>query len=188
MAKDSPKAPSQTLVDLRRDLDEQTEELSSLLRSVDDAQLLRRPPSGKWSPVEHVDHLIKVNQAYLSGIEAALNRGRAAGKTGPGPFKGSVVGRFFARSMEPPVKLRMKTMAAMKPASELAVEPTLALFLDLQGSLRELMTAAEGLDLDAIRMSSPFMKLVRAPAFSWFSVLLAHNRRHIWLIRETLGG
>jgi len=187
MPKDSSKAPPQTLVDLRRDLDEQTEELSSLFRSVDDVRLLGRPPSGKWSPVEHVDHLIKVNQGYIGGLEAALNRGRAAGKTGTGPFKGSVVGRFFARSMEPPVKLRMKTMAAMKPAAELAVEPTLAVFLDLQGSLRERMTAAEGLDLDAIRMSSPFMKLVRAPVSSWFSVVLAHNRRHIWLIREALG-
>ena len=188
MAKNSSQAPPQTLVELRRDLDEQTEDLSSLFRSVDDAQLVRRPPSGKWSPVEHVDHLIKVNQGYLRGIEMALNRGRAAGKTGTGPFKGSVVGRFLARSMEPPVKRRIKTMAAMKPSSELAAEPTLAVFLDLQGSLRELMTGSEGLDLDAMRMSSPFVRLVRAPVFSWFSVLLAHNRRHIWLIREALAG
>ena len=45
-----------------------------------------------------------------------------------------------------------------------------------------------GTDLDAIRMASPFMKLLRAPAFSWFVVLTAHNRRHIWLIRQTLTG
>jgi hypothetical protein len=187
MSQNAPQAPSRTLADLRRALDEQTEELSSLFRSTEEALLVRRPPTGKWSPVEHVDHLIKVNQEYLGGIERALDRGRAAGKAGTGPFKGSVVGRFFARAMEPPVKRRVKTMAAMQPASELAAEPTLAVFLDLQGRLREILAAAEGLDLDGIRMSSPFVKLLRAPVFSWFSVLLAHNRRHIWLIREALG-
>ncbi len=187
MSNDSRHTPPRTVADLRRALDEQSRDLSSLFHTVDDAQLVRRPPSGKWSPVEHVDHLIKVNQDYLRALDQALGRGRAAGKTGTGPFKGSVVGRFFARSMEPPVRRRMKTMRAMLPDSDLPVEPTLAVFLDHQASIRELLVAAEGLDLDAIRMSSPFVKMVRAPVFSWFSVVLAHNRRHIWLIRNGLG-
>lgn len=182
----TPQVPARSIADLRRELDEQTDELTSLFGAVDDARLGRRPPTGKWSPVEHVDHLIKVNQGYLRSLDQALGRGRAAGSTGTGPFRGSVVGRFFARAMEPPVKRRMKTMKAMQPESELAVEPTLAVFVDHQTSIRELLANAEGLDLDAIRMSSPFMKVLRAPVFSWFSVLLAHNRRHIWLIHEAL--
>lgn len=186
MTSNSQRAQARNIADLRRELDEQTEELASLMRSTDRDRLTRRPPTGKWSPVEHVDHLIKVNKDYIAALEHALQKGRAQGRTGSGPFKGSVVGRFFARSMEPPVKTRVKTMAAMKPDSDLAVEPTLAVFLDLQGGVRELLTLAEGLDLDGIRMSSPFLKLVRAPAFSWFCVVLAHNRRHIWLIREGL--
>lgn len=188
MGNDSRHSPAGTVAELRRALDEQSGELSSLFHTLDDAVLARRPPSGKWSPVEHVDHLIKVNQGYLRALDQALGRGRAAGKTGTGPFKGSVVGRFFARSMEPPVKRRMKTMKAMLPDHDLAVEPTLAVFLDHQASLREILATAEGLDLDAIRMSSPFVKVVRAPVFNWFSVVLAHNRRHIWLIREALEG
>ncbi len=186
MAANAPHRSARTAADLRRDLEEQTEELASLVRSTDDSLLIRRPPSGKWSPIEHVDHLIKVNAEYIAALEQALLKGRDQGRTGAGPFKGSVVGRFFERSMEPPVKARVKTLSAMKPDSDLAVEPTLAVFLDLQGRLREVLTQAEGLDLDGIRMRSPFLKLLRAPVFSWFGVILAHNRRHIWLIREGL--
>ena len=178
--------PPRTVADLRHDLDEQSEELASLVRSTDAELLVRRPPSGKWSAVEHVDHLIKVNRGYAGALEAAVAAGRAAGRTGTGPFRGSVVGRFFARSMEPPVKMRVKTMSAMQPDAQLAVEPTLAVFLDTQGRLKALLDDAEGLDLDAIRMASPFARLLRAPVFSWFVVVTAHTRRHVWLVRETL--
>lgn len=186
MAHHAKKDPPRTTADLRFDIEEQTEELASLLRANDDGRLVRRPAGGKWSAVEHVDHLVKVNRRYLRALESALASGQAAGRTGTGPFRGSVLGRFFAGSMEPPVKLKVKTMAAMQPDADLAAEPTLAVFMDLQGQLVTLLREAEGLDLDAIRMASPFMRLLRAPVFNWFVVLTAHNRRHIWLIRRTL--
>ena len=178
--------PPRTTADLRLDVQEQSEELASLFHATDDAVLVRRPPSGKWSAVEHVDHLVKVNREYLAALESAVASGRAAGRIGAGPFRGSLLGRFFASSMEPPVKMKVKTLAAMQPDSELAPEPTLAVFQDLQERLLALLRDAEGLDLDAIRTASPFMKLLKAPVFNWFVVLTAHNRRHIWLIRQTL--
>ncbi|NNF37431.1 MAG: DinB family protein [Gemmatimonadetes bacterium] len=186
MAHHAKKDPPRTTADLRLDIEEQSEELASLFQATEDARLMQRPPSGKWSAVEHVDHLAKVNRGYLAALESAVASGRAAGRRGAGPFRGSVIGRFFAASMEPPVKMKVKTLAAMQPDAELAPEPTLAVFQDLQERLLALLREAEGLDLDAIRMASPFMKLLRAPAFSWFVVLTAHNRRHIWLIRQTL--
>ena len=186
MAHHARKDPPRSTSDLRLDIDEQTEELASLFAATPDATLVRRPPSGKWSAVEHVDHMIKVNRGYMAALSPTVAAARAAGRTGAPPFKGSVFGRFFARSMEPPVKMKVKTLAAMQPDSELAPEPTLAVFQDLQAGLAELLREAEGLDLDKIRMASPFMSLVRAPVFNWFVVLTAHNRRHIWLIRETL--
>ncbi len=169
-------------------LDAQTDELVSLLRALDDPRVIRRPAEGKWAVIEHVDHLVKVNARYADALGDALNRGWTAGKTGAGPFRGSVVGRFFARSMEPPVRKRIKTMKAMEPGTALEIDATRAAFEDAQNRIRELLARAEsdGLDLDGIRMGSPFLPLVRAPVSSWFAVVTAHTRRHIWLIRETL--
>lgn len=178
-----------TPADLIRDLDAQSDELGTLLRSTDDPRLVRRPAEGRWAVVEHVDHLVKVNARYADALGEALEGGRAAGRTGPGPFKGSVIGRFFARSMEPPVRRRIKTMSAMEPGAALTLDVTRHAFDEAQARLRRLLESAaeSSLDLDRIRMGSPFLPLVRAPVFSWFCVVTAHTRRHIWLIRETLG-
>lgn len=182
------RAPAETAADLAREVEAQRAEVEAIHESVDPDLLVRRPPSGKWSAVEHVDHLVKVNRRYADAIEAALRRGREKGRTGSGPFRGSWLGRRFAGAMEPPVKMKVKTVSAMQPDPDLSPHSTLKAFADVQDRLVALLRDAEGLDLDRIRTSSPFARILRAPVFSWFCVLSAHNRRHIWLMRGTLEG
>jgi hypothetical protein len=50
------------------------------------------------------------------------------------------------------------------------------------------MGDARGIDLGRARFSSPFARVFRLSLGTGFSVLLAHNRRHIWLIREVMAG
>jgi hypothetical protein len=49
---------------LRR-LDDAQQQLRRLLRGVDPARLTARPPSGNWSVLENVRHLLFVEQAHL---------------------------------------------------------------------------------------------------------------------------
>ena len=48
------------------------------------------------------------------------------------------------------------------------------------------MEEARGVDLGRARMSSPFVKILRFSVGAAFGILLSHNRRHIWLIRELM--
>ena len=48
------------------------------------------------------------------------------------------------------------------------------------------MESSRGLDLGAIRFGSPFFKLLRFSLGTGFEVVLAHDRRHVWLIRELM--
>lgn len=46
-------------------IDEARATLIRLVRTVDSRRLARRPPSGKWSPIENVRHLLFAEQSHL---------------------------------------------------------------------------------------------------------------------------
>jgi hypothetical protein len=48
------------------------------------------------------------------------------------------------------------------------------------------MDDAWGVDLGKARFSSPFLRVVRLSLGTGLSLLLAHNRRHVWLAREVM--
>ena len=52
----------------------------------------------------------------------------------------------------------------------------------------QLLRAADGIDLDKARFTSPFASFLKMPVYSAYNVLLAHARRHIWLAKEIAGG
>ena len=89
--------------------------------------------------------------------------------------------------MGTPVKRRMKTPKKLEPQADLGRETVRAEFVDLRNDLANLLRAADGLDLDAIRMTSPFLSLLKMPLYSFYQVLLIHGRRHIWLAKEIAG-
>lgn len=166
-----------------QELTEQLEEIGSdahvLLSGLTDAQLWQRPPAGGWSVGECLAHLNTVGRLYLEKLEPALAKAHAEGVTGQGPFRVGLIGGFFARSQEPPVRLKLKAPRAFAPVSEPQAGVTEA-FLALQDALRSLIERADGLDLGRITVSSPITNLLRLNVFEAMSVVLAHERRHLW--------
>ena len=65
-------------------------------------------------------------------------------------------------------------------------EAALADFTRLQARMAETIEASRGLDLGRVRFGSPFLSLLRFSLGAGFEMLLAHNRRHIWLVHELL--
>ena len=88
--------------------------------------------------------------------------------------------------MEPPPKKRMKTFKNMVPDPGTTPEEAVDDFVRLQGRMAELIEASRGLDLGRVRFSSPYMRVLRFSLGTGFEMLLAHNRRHIWLVHELL--
>lgn len=162
----------------------QRDEVSEFLRGLDDETFSRRPEPNRWGPGEQIAHLPITDRPYLDVIRQAQAEGRAAGLEGDGPFRGGAIGNWFGRSMEPPVKRRFKTPKKLYPAPELDRDTVLADFETVRNEMIELLETGDGLDFDRIRMTSPFMKLLKMPIYSAYHVLLIHARRHIWLAKE----
>ena len=166
---------------------DQQARVRALFESTDAERLVRRPIPERWSVVEHIAHIGLTDRPYLERIHWALEKGRVAGRLGSGPYRGGVIGNWFARSMAPPPKRRMRTTKRLEPPIDLDPVDVLADFEARCDALVASLVAADGLDLDALRMSSPFLALLRMPVSSAYRVLVGHGDRHLWLVEEMLG-
>ncbi len=146
-----------------------------------------RPDETRWSVTGHVTHVVIINRAYLGAIEAAIDRAEEKGPRGDGPYRHPAIAKWFVRNMEPPPKQRMKTMRSMVPDPGADPERAEADFAAVQERMGSLLERARGLDLGRVRFGSPFFRLLRFSLGAGFEMLLAHNRRHLWLAREVMG-
>jgi hypothetical protein len=177
--------PSRTrdLDDLVAECHRQDREIAELFEGLDAGLASRKPDPAKWSMAGHLAHVVILNGRYLPVMEAAIREARASGVTGDGPFRHPWFASWFARQQEPPPKMRIRTARAMVPDPEREGD-ALAEFRSLQIRLAGAIDAARGLDLGRVRFASPFLSILRLSLGTGFEILMAHNRRHIWLIHE----
>lgn len=172
---------------LLAEIERQHHEAADMFDAVSTEGACWRPDEARWSMTGHLAHLGLVNAEYLTFMEELLAEARAEGATPPrsdGPYRHPWIAKWFVRTMEPPVKRRMKTFRPMVPESDIDPAEALATFQDHQARLRDLVEASRGLDLGRIRFSSPFLAVLRFSLGTGYDLVLAHNRRHLWLIRE----
>lgn len=149
---------------------------------------LVRVEEDRWSPAEQIEHVSLTDPPYLEVIDQALREAHLRGTLGEGPFRGGKLGNWFARSMAPPVKRRMKTFKALHPATDLTPEEVVQRFEKVRSDLVAGLERARGVDLDRATIRSPYMKLLKLPLYSAYQVLLSHGDRHLWLARGMLEG
>jgi len=162
----------------------QTQEVADLVAAAGPERLPERFIPEKWSVLEHIGHLSLTNGPYLDAIEAAA--ANAAHRTSENEFRGSWFGRWFVGTMEPPPKLRLPTTRALTPKADLRADRVVADFMATQKRTEELLDSVDGLDLDRLSIRSPVLALIRLRLSDAFALMEAHNRRHLWLMREVL--
>lgn len=172
---------------LLAEVERQHHEVDDLFERVPREAALWRPDATRWSMTGHLAHLGITNGKYLGAIEESVRESRASG--GPasdGPYRHPPISRWFVRAMEPPPKRRTKTFRAMVPDSGADPAEAVRNFQRLQQELAGLIEDSRGLDLGKIRFGSPFVRLLRFSLGAGFEVVLSHNRRHLWLVRELM--
>jgi hypothetical protein len=168
-------------------------EAAALTEGLHEAQLAWRPGPGRWSIAEVVKHLNLSARPYLDAIAHALARARARGHTDGGDWRPTLVGGLFARSMEPPPRVRLRAPRIFRPAEGAPPPPgarELATWRAIHLEMEERIREAAGLDLRRARVVSPVTRWVRMNAGDAVALLLAHERRHLWQmgkIRESAG-
>lgn len=173
-----------------RELEAVRREAAALTGGLSDAQLAWRPGPGRWSPGEVVSHLRTVNTRYLEAIDRSIEQARAHGRTGFTPYRPGLVGGFLTRLMEPPVTRRLKAPGIFRPAAAddgaRDWRGELDGYLATHDALDERLHHAGGVSLARARVVSPATRLLRINLGDAFALVLAHERRHHWALRQLL--
>ena len=167
----------QKLLDELNAADRDANELSA---GLSEEQGAWRPSPGAWSIAECLDHLAVSNRVYLVPIVEAAARGRAQGRLRRGAARPGLVGGWFVKSLEPPVRMKTKNPRVSTPRTSPPLVSSLSAFLESQGRVRDFIHANADLDLASIRFVNPFVRGIRFSLATGLHVITAHDRRHLW--------
>lgn len=169
-------------------------EAVALCSGLTEADLSWRSAPGRWSIAENLQHLRQTTQIYLPVVDEAIADARTRYLLGEGPFSPGRFGQLFVWYLEPPPKLKSPAPKNIRPILDGPAIEVLPKFLESQQSMLRRITAANGIDLAAARVTSPLSSLVKMNLLALFMVWTAHSRRHLWqatkvrnLLRERSG-
>jgi hypothetical protein len=166
------------LVAIEGELQSATARVDALAERWPEDRWRTRPPEGGWSALECLTHLNLTSRSYLPLLDEAL--GRAGGKGGmPARFRRDLIGWLIWKAVAPEGKMKAKTSPQFVPHPDEPVAQVLANFRELQAALLDRLRAADGRPLHRIKVASPFSDRVRYSLYSGFSILAAHEHRHI---------
>lgn len=173
---------NQQLADIKAQLDAASNKAALIVKSVDSDQLKQRPQPNEWSIAECLVHLSLSSQAEIEELDNVFEHTPPRTVNVEKQFKMDLLGRFLKWTLEPPPMFFSK-IKTTKPFQPIEVEPVgevLPTFLALQEQLKERVDVAAALPLDQTKVASPFNRKIKYNLFSFFHILLAHERRHLW--------
>ncbi len=176
-----------TFNDLRQLYKSSVRKLTAL-QQFPEEQLLLKPDPSSWSVHEIIEHILLFNKIYHKMIQSTLQKDNH-----PLSASKSFSARFFIRPfisfVEPPYKIKIKTISPMRPAGE-NHNQTYQLLDELISFNTELIQLIEeltiqNLDLNRIKGRNKVFKF-KMTLTEFFLMLAAHQDRHIWQAEQTL--
>jgi len=174
-------APLQDLLD---QIDACERDARALAGDLTDAQLNWQPGDTAWSVGQCLEHLALINVFYLKGMDAAV---QAAVQRGTSAFRDlapTVLGRWFVAQMEPPVRLKVQTLASLVPPSAVSRDQVQQRYEASHEAYRDLVKACAEVDVNQVIVRNPFYRLIRMRMATVVLVIPAHDRRHLWQARQ----
>jgi hypothetical protein len=172
--------------DLEKQLNQATARAWALVSSTDGRLFTVRPAPSSWSAAEGISHLSISSDQYLAPLRSAIDTARAKNLRVKRPPKMDLLGRVLKWFLEPPIRKRLDTPARFVPKSVRAKAEAFGEFATLQSKLTELLQEMKGLDLNRMKIVSPFDKRLRYNGYSAFQILVAHQRRHLWQAEQAV--
>jgi hypothetical protein len=148
----------------------------------------RREPSS-WSVAECLDHLATANCVYLAAMRPPAEKALADGQRRRRPALPGMIGGWFVRTLEPPVRprLKMKAPKKIRPRASPPLWDAMTAFLASQKDVRTFLHTYAGIDLPGVRFPNPFIRGIRFSLATGLHVIAAHERRHLlqgWNVRQ----
>jgi hypothetical protein len=135
-----------------------------------------------WSVAECFDHLATANRVYLQAMQQVSERARTQGRGRRGPAQPGLIGGWFIRTLEPPVKprLTMNAPRLIRPRAAPSLHDASGQFFASPGDVRAFLRRYADIDLAGVRFPNPFIRGVRFSLATGLHVIAAHERRHLW--------
>ena len=177
--------PSDDHADIRaldQALDANNQDARDVTSGLTAEQGVWRPSPESWSVAHCLDHLATANRVYLPAMEPAAERALQQGRRRRGPAVPGVIGGWFVRTLEPPVKVRFRMRAPKKivPRESPPLQDALTQFLVSQDQVRAFLRKYADIDLAGVLFPNPFIRGVRFSLATGLHVTAAHERRHLW--------
>jgi hypothetical protein len=168
--------------DLGRALDAIDQDARALISGLTPEQGLWRPAPGSWTVSECLDHLATANRVYVDAMEDAAAPALQRGSRRRRPALPGLIGGWFVRSLEPPVRPRFKMRAPKKivPREAPPLTDASERFFATHADVGRFLRHYAGIDLAGVRFVNPFIRGVRFSLATGLHVLTAHERRHLW--------
>lgn len=156
------------------------------LTGMSDAAMTWRPPSGGWGVGQVLEHMIASNKLYNETIGPIIEQAEPAADQHR-PWKPSLMGGLLIRAVLPTNARKLPTAGKLEPGPEPGPD-VVARFLGTVRETRDLVRAAQGLDMRRHRFTSPVNPIVRRLNLGdGLVVLVAHTQRHLQQIQRVMG-
>jgi hypothetical protein len=112
--------------------------------------------------------------------DAAVVEARTRNLYSDDPYQPGWFDRVLLQQMEPPYKMKSKTRRPFEPAAIKPRRAVLETYLSMHSEVAHRLRSAEGVDLGAIKVKSPFVSWAKYSLGFSFLLFAAHERRHLW--------
>jgi hypothetical protein len=175
---------NQQLASLISQLEHAQARLDRLGDLIPDDRWSRRNDPLRWSAGECVAHLNLTSEAYIPRIVKAIEQARALPRK-DGNYRRDLLGWLFGKMVGPLPRIgrkrigRVKTTPAFVPTGNFPKQQLLAEFKRLQLELMRLVRECDGLQIDKVKITSPFGEKIQYNCYSALVLLPRHEERHL---------
>jgi hypothetical protein len=158
--------------------------------SVNDNHFQQPPAEGHWSIAECYSHLINYGKLYFDNQAAGISNTQVTTEDLEQSFQPRWIVRKVVSFFEPPYKIKLKTVKAMKPDSVSDYDRMELLdgYINLQDRFIAQLEKGQHrhVDLSNVKIKHPLISFIRITLTECFALAEAHQRRHQWQAEQTL--
>ena len=154
-------------------------------------QFSLQPPPAQWSAKQCLAHLNSYGDYYLPAIEAAIRKARQKKKKVSTVFTTGWLGDYFTKMMQAdsngePLK-KIKAFKKYVHSNNEEGDKVIAVFIDQQEKMMELLEAAREVDLNTTRAGISLAPIIQLQLGDIFMFITAHNHRHLCQAKRAAG-
>jgi hypothetical protein len=173
----------------RVQLEEALAQAHGLADGLTEERMNYRPAPGVWSVGENLGHLTITARRMMKAMDAAVDSLREGGRRSDGPYRPSLMGRWFLWLLEPPVRaVKFKAPAEFHGAPDRVAHLVRGEFFAAQEELLHRLSEYEAWDQNARLVVSPFdpSRKLRYSLGLSLRIIPTHMRRHLWQAQQVL--